>query len=81
MNFASDNAGPVHPRVMQALIEANEGHASSYGSDRWTQEAIRRIREVFEAPEAEVLLVATGTAANSLALATLARPWTEKPAA
>ncbi|HVG49712.1 MAG TPA: beta-eliminating lyase-related protein [Rubellimicrobium sp.] len=75
MNFASDNAGPVHPRVMQALIEANEGHASSYGSDRWTQEAIRRIREVFEAPEAEVLLVATGTAANSLALATLARPW------
>ena len=75
MNFASDNAGPVHPRVMQALALANEGHAPSYGADRWSQEAVARIREVFEAPEAAVHLVATGTAANSLALATLAKPW------
>ena len=75
MNFASDNAGPVHPRVMQAVLEANEGHAPSYGADRWTQAAVARIREVFEAPQAAVHLVATGTAANSLALATLSRPW------
>jgi threonine aldolase len=33
------------------------------------------VREVFEAPEAAVYLVATGTAANALLLATLARPW------
>ena len=33
------------------------------------------IRDVFEAPEAAVFLVATGTAANALALATLAKPW------
>ena len=75
MNFASDNAGPVHPRVMQAVVEANEGHAPSYGADHWTQAAVERIREVLEAPEAAVHLVATGTAANSLALATLSRPW------
>ncbi len=75
MNFASDNAGPVHPRVISALIDANEGHAPAYGADRWTQEAVVRIREVFEAPEAAVLLVATGTAANALALATLSKPW------
>ena len=72
MNFASDNAGPVHPRVMQALALANEGYAPSYGTDVWTQTATRLIREAFEAPEAAVILVATGTAANSLALATLA---------
>ena len=75
MNFASDNAGPVHPRVISALIDANEGHAPSYGADRWTEEAQARIREVFEAPDAAVHLVATGTAANSLALSTLAKPW------
>ena len=34
-----------------------------------------RIREVFEAPEAAVYLVATGTAANALALACLCPPW------
>ena len=75
MNFASDNAGPVHPRVMSALIDANEGHAPAYGADRWTEAATARVREVFEAPEAAVHLVATGTAANSLALSTLAKPW------
>ncbi len=33
MNFASDNAGPVHPRVISALIDANEGHAPAYGAE------------------------------------------------
>ena len=75
MNFASDNAGPVHPRVISAIIDANEGHAMAYGADRWTEGAVARIRDLFEAPEASVHLVATGTAANSLALAALAKPW------
>jgi threonine aldolase len=34
-----------------------------------------RIRELFEAPEAAVFLVGTGTAANALALACLNPPW------
>ncbi|MEM9778512.1 MAG: beta-eliminating lyase-related protein, partial [Pseudomonadota bacterium] len=34
-----------------------------------------RIREIFEAPEAEVFLVATGTAANALSLASMVAPW------
>jgi threonine aldolase len=75
LNFASDNQGPVHPKVLQALAEANEGPAPAYGACRWTARAVEMIREVLEAPEAAVHLVATGTAANSLALATLARPW------
>jgi threonine aldolase len=60
---------------MAALVEANEGHAMPYGADRWTAEAVARVRDLFEAPEAAVLLVPTGTAANALALASLAKPW------
>jgi threonine aldolase len=75
MNFASDNTGPVHPRVLEALTRANEGHAMPYGADPLMQEARAAIRAAFEAPEAAVLLVATGTAANSLILATLGQPW------
>ena len=75
MFFASDNTGPVHPRVMEALAEANAGHMPSYGSDDLTRQAEDRIREIFEAPEAAVYLVATGTTANALALACLTRPW------
>ena len=75
MHFASDNTGPVHPKVMEALLRANDGYALPYGSDALSRQVADRIREVFEAPEAAVHLVATGTAANSLILATMARPW------
>lgn len=75
MNFASDNTGPVHPRVMAALARANEGYAMPYGADDLTRAVQARVREVFEAPEAAVYLVATGTAANALLLAALAQPW------
>lgn len=75
MFFASDNAGPVPPRIMEALARANEGHAMAYGNDGFMNDLRDRIRQVFEAPDAAVHLVATGTAANSLALATLADPW------
>ncbi|MEW2917459.1 beta-eliminating lyase-related protein [Ruegeria sp. ANG10] len=75
MYFASDNSGPVHPQVMAALNEANQGYQMAYGADTLMNEVRDRIRGIFEAPGAAVYLVATGTAANSLALATLAQPW------
>ncbi|NNE89595.1 MAG: aminotransferase class V-fold PLP-dependent enzyme [Silicimonas sp.] len=75
MRFASDNAGPVHPAVMDALVQANQGWALPYGNEDITERACARVRDVFEAPEAAVYFVATGTAANALALATLTRPF------
>jgi len=75
MYFASDNTGPTHPNVMQAMIDANRGFASPYGDDDLMDQVRQKIRSVFEAPDAAVYLVATGTAGNSLALATLAQPW------
>ena len=75
MNFASDNAGPTHPRILEALAEANRGYLPSYGEDPLTAEVRDRLRDIFEAPEAAIYLVATGTAANALLLSTLAEPW------
>jgi threonine aldolase len=75
MWFTSDNAGPAHPAVLEALGRANEGYAASYGEDEGTARVASRLREVFEAPGAAVHLVATGTAANALALACLCPPW------
>ena len=75
MNFASDNAGGVHPRVMAALAAANEGQVPSYGTDRITRAAQDRVREVFEAPNAAVHFVMSGTAANALSLSLLAPGW------
>lgn len=75
MFFASDNAGPVHPAIMEKLATANAGYALPYGNDPLMDEVRDKIRDIFEAPEAAVYLVATGTAANSLALATLTQPF------
>jgi len=75
MFFASDNAGPAHPSVLTALANANQGYAMPYGADPIMDEVRTKIRDIFEAPNAEVFLVATGTAANSLALACYCQPW------
>ena len=75
MSFTSDNTGPVHPRVMEALLAANEGHAAPYGADPIMEGVRERLRDLLGWPEAAVHLVATGTAGNALALACLAKPW------
>ncbi|MCC5983575.1 MAG: low specificity L-threonine aldolase [Rhodobacteraceae bacterium] len=75
MEFASDNTSGVPQPVLDALVRANAGYAMGYGADAVTDRVQALVRELFEAPQAEVRLVATGTAANALALAVLAPPW------
>jgi len=75
MWFTSDNAGPAAPEVMAALQSANDGYTGSYGADPIMDRVRDKVRHLFEAPDAAVYLVATGTSANSLALATLVQPW------
>ena len=75
MNFASDNSGPAAPEVLEAVISANKGYQKSYGSDMLMAKVEEQIREIFEAPEAAIYLVGTGTAANSLSLACICSPW------
>lgn len=75
MFFASDNGSPVHPRVMDAIVDANQGYVSSYGADAIMDEVRERIRDLFEAPEAAVYLVSTGSTANALSLASFCPPW------
>ena len=75
MIFSSDNYSPVPQQVLDALTEANKGYQPSYGEDIQMTKVRHLIQKVFEAPEAAVYLVATGTAANSLALSTLCEPW------
>lgn len=75
MFFTSDNASGVPQQVMDALASANQGYTRAYGADDWTARAQARIRDIFDAPRAEVHLVSTGTAANALAIASFTPPW------
>jgi threonine aldolase len=72
--FASDNYAGICPEVMALLEEANAGHVQGYGNDPWTRKATRMIRDLFET-NCEVFFVFNGTAANSLALASICEPF------
>jgi threonine aldolase len=74
MNFKSDNVTGIAPEILAALAAANAGAAASYGEDAVTRRLERRFAELFER-EVAVFPVATGTAANALALATVTPPW------
>jgi threonine aldolase len=76
MYFASDNWAGASPAIAAALADvAAAAPAPAYGGDPWTARAIQRIRELFEAPDAEVFFLSSGTAANALAIAQITPPW------
>jgi len=72
--FASDNTAAICPEAWAALAEANAESAASYGEDRWTARVCEQVREIFET-DCETFFVFNGTAANSLSLAQLCRPF------
>jgi threonine aldolase len=72
--FASDNTAGICPEAWEALEEANRGYLPSYGDDTMTRDACNAFREVFET-DCDVYFVFTGTAANSLALASLCQSY------
>ena len=73
MNFASDNWAGASERVIAALVEAARRGGPAYGGDPLTAAVTKRFSEIFERDVA-VFFVATGTAANALALGHYGRP-------
>lgn len=57
-----------------AMEEANRGFAPAYGEDEWTERASNAFRDLFET-DCDVFFVFNGTAANSLALASLCQSY------
>lgn len=75
MNFCSDNTAGAHPAIMEALARVNElPNVMPYGNEEITRGVGARLNEIFER-EVEFFAVATGTSANSLALAAMTPPW------
>ena len=72
--FGSDNHSGVHPELLKALLQANEGHAPSYGTDDWSARAERAFQKHF-GPKAQSFFVFNGTAANVLSLRAMMRPY------
>ncbi|MBL4620576.1 MAG: low specificity L-threonine aldolase, partial [Marinicaulis sp.] len=74
MNFASDNCVGAAPEVMDAIARANDGAVPSYGGDDLSRRVEARFSEIFER-DCAVYFVATGGAANGLALSVMSPPF------
>ncbi|HET9862793.1 MAG TPA: beta-eliminating lyase-related protein [Steroidobacteraceae bacterium] len=72
--FKSDNTAAVSPEILAAIAAANQGAALAYGADRWS-ESLDTLFGTFFETRVRVFAVSSGTAANSLALATVCPPW------
>jgi len=74
IDYRSDNTGRAAPEILDAMVRANTGTALGYGADEWTARLQERFGELFET-KVRVFPVATGTAANALALAASSPSW------
>ncbi|WP_372811244.1 beta-eliminating lyase-related protein, partial [Litorivivens sp.] len=72
--FASDNLSGITPEAWEELQRANTGHAPAYGNDEWTARVSDLVREIFET-DCDVYFTFNGTAANSLAIASLCQSY------
>ena len=72
--FKSDNTSGVHPKIMEAIINENQGYAHAYGEDDTTKRAEEKIGELLGC-DADVFFVTTGTAANVIGLMGLLRTY------
>ena len=73
-NFGSDNVSPVCPPILAAIQAANAGPTGSYGSDPFTERLTGVAAKLFE-KDVLIYPVATGTAANALALSQISPPF------
>ncbi|SOC84624.1 L-threonine aldolase [Ensifer adhaerens] len=73
MFFASDNWAGAHPKIAERLTTEAGGFASAYGTSALDKKVEQTFNDIFER-EVAVFFVSTGTAANSLALASVGKP-------
>ena len=73
-NLGSDNGAGAHQKIIDALTVASQGSAPAYGDDGLTARVEHQLTKLFER-DVTVLLMATGTAANCVGLATLCSPF------
>jgi len=73
-DFRSDNVLPAAPEIVDAVVRANAGAATSYGADDVTARVRRRCCEIFET-DVDVFPILSGIAGNALAIAALTPQW------
>ena len=72
--FASDNYAGIHPEILTAMSQINDGHQVAYGDDVYSEKLTSVIKNKF-GNHAEVFPVFNGTGANVVTLQAMCKPW------
>ena len=73
-SFGSDNHAGVHPKILQAIFDANQTHTPSYGIDSLSTQLNLKFKSLF-GETCESFQVFNGTAANVLCLKAHLKSW------
>lgn len=68
LHFENDYNKGAHPVLLEALVASNQEGLSGYGTDRYTQSAIEKIRQATACPQAQITFLAGGTQTNQIAI-------------
>ena len=74
-SFECDYLQGAHPKILEALIATNLDTQPGYGADRYTAEAVEKIKAAFACPDHDVYLLTGGTQTNALVIDTLLKPY------
>ena len=74
-SFANDYSEGCHPLILKALSETNFVQQAGYGDDEYTRNAANQIRMLADNNDLDVHMVAGGTLANLVVLASILRPY------
>lgn len=72
--YVSDNAAGVAPEILIEMAKVNADLVDPYGQDAVTKEVTNTFSDLFGKP-VDLFPVATGSAANGLALSVMTPPW------
>ena len=73
-SFKNDYSEGAHPRLLEALGACNFEQAEGYGLDRYTQAAVKLLKQLVENEAVQIHLLSGGTQTNLTALAAFLRP-------
>ncbi|NQI70790.1 aminotransferase class I/II-fold pyridoxal phosphate-dependent enzyme [Streptococcus suis] len=71
LHFENDYNKGAHPVLLEALVTSNQEGLSGYGTDKYTQSAIEKIRLATNCPHAQVTFLAGGTQTNQILISSM----------
>lgn len=73
-SFKNDYSEGAHPKILNALAETNFEQTDGYGEDRFTTEAVERLKQMLKNNHVDIHLLSGGTQTNLTAISAFLRP-------